>query len=161
MMAKVSSRSFLNAEIMVAVSSAIIVGGLTLYALTSTGGGMNAASSDSPMRLPFILLAVWGVLSIAIIIRAVRKSVAKRVDLGRVREVCLICLLMIVMTVGFQYVGYLIVIVVGLPLLLWRLGESSLVRGTLAFLILGPGMWFLFHHFLGIRLPAILPGGLF
>ncbi|MEQ3625410.1 MAG: tripartite tricarboxylate transporter TctB family protein [Celeribacter sp.] len=127
-------------------------------------GGVNAASNDQPMRLPRILLVLWAGLAVACAARAAFVPMAAptsrtaRVGAGRVTTFAAVLLLT---AVSLPLLGYLLPITIGLAILLWLLGERSPLRFTVALLLLGPGLWAVFHHGLGMRLPLLISGGAF
>ncbi|ATI41568.1 hypothetical protein CBW24_05835 [Pacificitalea manganoxidans] len=128
-------------------------------------GGVNAASNDQPMRLPRILLVLWTVLALACAGRAALVPAASgtapstaRAGAGRVTAFAVVLLMT---AVSLPLLGYLLPVTIGLAILLWLLGERSPVRFAVALLLLGPGLWAVFHHGLGMRLPLLISGGAF
>ena len=147
------------AEVIVAIGL-IAVAVAMVASSFATDGGVNAASSDSPMRLPRILLGIWIALGLACAIRAAlfpEPSGDMQLQPSRILP---FVGLVAVMVLLLPMLGYLVSVTLGLAGLLWILGERNPLRGGLALLLLGPGLWFLFHHVLGLRLPVLLSGGL-
>ena len=132
-----------------------------LVASFDGGGGVNAASTDSPMRLPRILLGIWIAFGLACAIRAA--VLAEKVAPVRPKGWAIALMAMLVSLIAglLPVLGYLVPVTIGLAGLLYILGERNPVRGGAALLLLGPGLWFLFHHVLGLRLPVLLSGGAF
>ncbi|MBD3625268.1 MAG: tripartite tricarboxylate transporter TctB family protein [Rhodobacteraceae bacterium] len=152
---------FFNGDVLSAL--ALLAPGLGLLAYSyagASGGGINAASTDSPMQLPRLLLGAWILLGLLVLAQALHTPQPRAENVSGSRVWPLIALTT-VMAAALPALGYLIPVSMGLGLLLIVLGERRPLRGLLAFAILGPGLWYLFHHALGIRLPAFLSGGLF
>lgn len=130
-----------------------------------SGGGINAASTDSPMRLPRILLGLWIILAAGCGIRAIflpARSPDSSDDIPKhLGRAGLMVGVLFLVALSLPYLGYLFSVTVGLALLLLLLRETSPARFTFALLLLGPGFWALFHHILGLRLPLMVSGGMF
>jgi len=127
--------------------------------------GGNIIAAESTVDLPLLLLSVWIGLSAIVLIQSVveaRRGRSAEVlgEQGLVRLLPAVALVTAI-AAGTVFVGYLIPVAIGLPMLLWLLGEHRPAHFIGAYLILGPGLWLLFHHILEIRLPSLLPGGLF
>ncbi len=145
-----------------AVAAGLIALAALAYAASfAAGGGVNAASTDSPMRLPRILLAIWGALGLVCLIRAVVVAAPAEDASFAPGRLLPFAGLVVLIVLAIPFLGYLVAAGVGVAGLLWILGERNPVRGGAAFLLLGPGLWFLFHHVLDLRLPVLLSGGMF
>jgi len=130
-----------------------------------SGGGINTASTDSPMRLPRILLALWIVLAAGCGIRAILIPARSPVSPGEAPQhlgrAALMVVVLFLLALSLPYLGYLFSVTVGMALILMLLRETSPLRFAGALLLLGPGFWTLFHHILGLRLPLMVSGGMF
>ncbi|GAA4223986.1 hypothetical protein GCM10022290_26280 [Sagittula marina] len=125
------------------------------------GGGINAASTDQPMRLPRILLGLWALLGVGCALRPARSddtSDGRAQHLGR--TTALIGMLFLV-AVSLPTLGYLVPVTGGVAVLLWLLEERRPLPFAVSLAVLGPGLWALFHHGLGLRLPLMMSGGVF
>lgn len=151
----------LNGDVLSALALLAPGLGLLVYSYAgASGGGINAASTDSPMQLPRILLGAWILLGLVVLVQALLKPQASS-ERFEDRSVWAFMGVVTVMAIALPFLGYLIPISLGLILLLALLRERRIVQGLVAFVLLGPGLWYLFHHALGIRLPSFLSGGLF
>ena len=133
-------------------------------AFAGKGGGQgNLAAGDTPDALPRILLFAWVGLGIADLLRqflAMRAADAPpEADEPGKPAVLTVMALSLVLAISIVFGGYLLPILICLPLILFMTGTRSPLALALAFLVLGPGLWFLFHHLLQIRLPVLLSGG--
>ena len=63
--------------------------------------------------------------------------------------------------VSLPVLGYAVAVTLGLGGLLWILGERDPLRFAVTLILLGPGLWAVFHHLLGLRLPLLVSGGAF
>ena len=118
-----------------------------------------AASAPNAMVLPQVLLVLWIGLGLAALVGDLRAS--RRVDGGRLRPALLLAAALLATAVLLPRVGFLIVITPLVPACLVALGERRPVPLVGATLLLGPGLWYLFHHQLLIRLPSVATGGAF
>lgn len=144
----------------------IVVGGVLLFVRYEDAQQEgNLAATGSVIDLPSLLLIVWLALSFAALIRSYTKACgAETADELKSREIVAllpIATVTLVMAIGTVYLGYLIPVGLGLPIVMWMLGERRPVQFIFSYLVLGPGLWFLFHHVLEIRLPSLLSGGMF
>jgi hypothetical protein len=140
---------------------ALIVGiGLLVLTLRDQQTQVNIAAGDAPADLPLILLTLWITLSAFILIRSLVPSGRDRFEkIGMARQAPVIVTLAATI-LGMLAFGYLIPVSVGLAVLLFLLRERRPLIFAAAWLVLGPGLWFLLHHVLQIRLPSFLSGGL-
>ncbi|MBO0663131.1 tripartite tricarboxylate transporter TctB family protein [Jiella sp. MQZ9-1] len=153
------------------VSAAFVVASpffLAASLLGAAGSDMNIAAGDTSQALPHILLVVWVALGLVDLFREATtffRAPAAPDSQGRSDDDPVLVLAIMAATVGLAvaivFFGYMVPIVLILPLLLRLAGVRSLGGGIVAFLILGPGLWWLFNDGLGIRLPALLSGGMF
>ena len=153
-----------------AISSSVCLVGAAFLVSAFAGAGAgtgNLAAGDTPDALPRILLFAWVGLALADIVQQLLAGRSDRVPAGgaetgvRQAHVALVMVISLAMAIAIVFFGYLIPILIGLPLLLYVTGTRSPVAFAASFLLLGPGLWLLFHHLLGIRLPILMSGGLF
>lgn len=149
-----------------------LLGAVFLVVAFTTGGGRgNLAAGDTPDALPRILLFAWVGLGLADILRQVVGSrtsspatdgdPAEGVrDKSQGSALAGVMALTLVLSIAIVFAGYLLPVLICLPVILFLTGTRKAMPFAAAFLLLGPGLWFLFHHMLGIRLPILLPGGL-
>lgn len=127
---------------------------------SGTGGG-NAASNDSPMQLPRILLVLWVVFGVICAARAVFWAEPEEAGQIHVKRTVVFAAVLVLTALALPFLGYLVPVTLGLFALLWCLGERDPLRFAFTLAVLGPGLWFVFHHALGLRLPLMISGGLF
>lgn len=127
----------------------------------SGSGGINAASIDSPMRLPRILLGIWAALGLACASRVMFRGGTTESGSLQLHRLLAFGAVLLAIAVALPFLGYLLTVTIGLAVLLCLLGERHPVRFGAALLLLGPGLWALFHHVLGLRLPLLMSGGMF
>lgn len=113
------------------------------------------------MQLPRILLVIWIVLGIFCALYAAFWARAAGPDRYFVGRVVLFGGILLALATGILFLGYLVPMTISVAALLWCLGERQMLRFGLTLLLLGPGIWLLFHHVLGLRLPVLMSGGLF
>lgn len=147
-------------EFVVALALVAIAVLAFLTSLTGSEQG-NVASTDSPMQLPRILLGIWMVLGLLCTVMAGFLAPKGRAGSYRVYRVALFAVILSAVSLGILFLGYLIPVTLGLGAMLLCLGERQPLRFALTLLILGPGLWALFHHGLGLRLPLLISGGVF
>ena len=140
---------------------ALIVGiGLLVLTLRDQQAQVNIAAGDAPADLPLILLTLWIMLSAFNLIRSLAPAGRDHFEkIGMARQSPMI-LTLAATILGMLAFGYLIPVSVGLAVILVLLGERRPLIFATAWLVLGPGLWFLLHHVLQIRLPSFLSGGL-
>lgn len=134
---------------------------LTALALLLAGGGLSVTAWLGPasaMLVPRIVLTIWCAMALAILIgELVRRVPVKNVTLSPLPLLMAAVLIAAIATAGL---GFLIpaLPLVALTLWLFRIRRPlPLLVGTI---VIGGGLWFLFHHVLLIRLPALLTSGL-
>lgn len=139
---------------------------LTALALLVAGAGLSITAWQGPesaMLVPRIVLTIWCVMALAILVgelirQAPRQRTAKA---PRARSpLPLLMAAVLIAAVATASFGFLIPVLplVALTLWLFRIRRPlPLVLGTV---VIGGGLWFLFHHVLMIRLPALLTSGL-
>ncbi|MCB8840397.1 tripartite tricarboxylate transporter TctB family protein [Aurantimonas sp. VKM B-3413] len=152
------------------ISAGFTLVGVVFLVAAFAGGGAgsgNLAAGDTPDALPRILLFAWVGLGLADLVRQLfagrgRAEVADGGVAGETAQsgVLGVMALALLLAVAIVFAGYLVPVLVVLPLLLYATGTRSPFAFLLSFLVLGPGLWFLFQHVLEIRLPSLLPGGL-
>ncbi|MBP0618029.1 tripartite tricarboxylate transporter TctB family protein [Jiella mangrovi] len=152
------------------ISSGVCLVGAAFLVSAFAGAGAgdgNLAAGDTPDALPRILLIAWVGLALADIARQLLSARSERVaadpaDAGlRNSHVGIVMAVSLALAIAIVFLGYLVPIVIALPLLLYLTGTRAPVAFAASFLLLGPGLWLLFHHLLGIRLPILMSGGLF
>ncbi|MGM8850634.1 tripartite tricarboxylate transporter TctB family protein [Salinicola halophyticus] len=134
---------------------------LTALALLLAGGALSVSAwqgPDSAMLVPRIVLTIWCVMALAILIgELVRRVPVKNVTLS---PLPLLMAAVLIAAIATASLGFLIpaLPLVALTLWLFRIRRPlPLLVGTI---VIGGGLWFLFHHVLLIRLPALLTSGL-
>lgn len=138
--------------------------GVALIVLASSYvavGGINAASTDQPMRLPRILLGIWIVLSTGCALRAAFWAPPATGGERQTAKVVSFIVVLLLTAVALPVLGYAVAVTLGLGGLLWILGERDPLRFAVTLTLLGPGLWAVFHHLLGLRLPLLVSGGAF
>ena len=130
----------------------------------------NAASANAQVQLPAVLAGLWWAFS-AFLIGA--SLFGETEDHGggsnfnewrrRVTDFKTVAIVVVtaVIAVGMTFVGYLAAVSAGVLAILIILGERKPVQFAVVFLIFGPGLWYLFHNVLLIRLPTYSSGGFF
>jgi len=143
-----------------------LIGMVFLVAAYSGGGAGagNLAAGDTPNALPRILLMIWVGLGIVDLFRLSFTSAAEKKgeDDAELPGTAIlgVMVLALVLAIAIVFAGYLVPVLIILPLLLYLTGTRTPFAFVLSYLLMGPALWFLFHHLLGIRLPILLSGGL-
>lgn len=129
-------------------------------ALLAAGIGLSVVAWNGPadaMLMPRVVLAIWCAMALAlVIVEALRHAPAPRPSLS---PLPLLMGAVLVAAVTMDTLGFLLpaLVLVALTLWLFRVRRPlSLLVGTA---LIGGGLWFLFHHVLLIRLPALLNSG--
>ena len=139
---------------------------LTALALLVAGAGLSITAWQGPesaMLVPRIVLTIWCVMALAILIGELIHPAPRQRKTQALRARSPLPLLMaavLIAAVATASLGFLIPVLplVALTLWLFRIRRPlPLVLGTV---VIGGGLWFLFHHVLLIRLPALLTSGL-
>lgn len=116
------------------------------------------ATAPNAMILPRGLLAIWMTLTVAaFVVDWVRPKTAAGDGLSAAIWLSGIFL---AGAIALPHIGFAAMTtpVIGAGLI--AMGERRVLPWLVATATLGPGLWFLFHHILSIRLPSVLPGGM-
>ncbi|WP_447895037.1 tripartite tricarboxylate transporter TctB family protein [Vreelandella sp. GE22] len=132
---------------------------------TGSVGSENMIANSSSGSLTDPLSLLWVAMASIIFIKDIFGKISRNqednskstVSLKLITIMALISLIVWITPI----LGFFIVITTFLPLLLFLIGTKGKWQITIATIILGPAIWFLFHHLLSLRLPTILPGGIF
>lgn len=134
---------------------------LIALGLLLAGAGLSVSAWQGPadaMLVPRIVLTIWCVVTLAVLIGEVVRCVPlENVTLS---PLPLLMAAVLIAAIAMASLGFLIptLPLIGLTLWLFRIRRPlPLILGTL---VIGGGLWFLFHHVLLIRLPALLTSGL-
>ena len=117
------------------------------------------ASAPNAMTLPRALLGLWVALALAVAVAELRARKGEVSD--PVRPALWLGGLLLLAAVLLPVAGFALAITPLVAASLVVLGERRPLPLLLATALLGPGLWYLFHHVLLIRLPSIVPGGAF
>ena len=117
------------------------------------------ASAPNAMTLPRTLLGLWVALALAVAAAELRARTGGRADL--VRPALWLGGLLLLAAVLLPVAGFALTVTPLVAACLVALGERRPVPLLFATALLGPGLWYLFHHVFLIRLPSIMPGGAF
>lgn len=125
-------------------------------------GNMVANSSSGALTKP--LSVIWVLLSTVILIKDLiygflSKESENTENILPFKLLAVMALMSIIIFL-IPTLGFLIAITTSLPLLLVLMGTRGKWRVIVATAILGPTIWFVFHHVLLLRLPSIVPGGM-
>lgn len=145
----------------------LLAGAFLLYSdISSSSGAGNIAAAQRSFSLPVTLLVIWiGLAGLLLVQSLVKLKVssseprtASPVEAGKLIAVAIITL---ATGIGTVYLGYLVPVTIGIAAFLLAVGERNPVRLALGIFLFGPGLWFLFHHILLIRLPSLISADLF
>ena len=117
------------------------------------------ATAPNAMVLPQVLLALWialGLASLALDLRAPPAS-----ERRAYRPALLVGAGLLAMAVALPHAGFVLTVTPLVLASLVALGERRPLPLLAATVLLGPGLWYLFHHVLLIRLPSVATGGAF
>ncbi|WP_299260720.1 tripartite tricarboxylate transporter TctB family protein [uncultured Kushneria sp.] len=134
---------------------------LTALALLLVGAGLSVTAWQGPsdaMLVPRFVLAIWCAAALVVLIgeliRRAPMPSAPRSPLPLLMAAVLIA------AIATASLGFLIPVLPLVALTLWLFRVRQPLWIALGTLILGGGLWFLFHHVLLIRLPTLLTSGL-
>ena len=116
------------------------------------------ATAPNAMVLPRVLLVLWAGMAAAVLVAEWRATPDR--PKGDVAPVLWLGAFFLVAAITLPFVGFAIMITPLMAAGLVVMGERHPLVLLAATALLGPGLWFLFHHVLLIRLPSIVPGGL-
>ena len=116
------------------------------------------ATAPNAMVLPRVLLALWAGMAAVVLVAEWRAAPAR--PAGDLRPVLWLGGSLLLAAVALPHVGFAVMVTPLVGLSLVAMGERRPFVLLLATALLGPALWFLFHHVLLIRLPSILRGGL-
>lgn len=134
---------------------------LIALGLLLAGAGLSVSAWQGPadaMLVPRIVLTIWCVVTLAVLIGEVVRCVP--LESVTLSPLPLLMAAVLIAAIAMASLGFLIptLPLIGLTLWLFRIRRPlPLILGTL---VIGGGLWFLFHHVLLIRLPALLTSGL-
>lgn len=129
-------------------------------ALLAAGVGLSVPAWSGPgeaMLVPRVVLTIWCVVAVALVFIELVRSVPNP-DFS-LSALPLLMISVLVAAFAMARFGFLLpaLPVVALTLWLFRIRRPlPLAVGTL---VIGGGLWFLFHHVLLIRLPSLLTSG--
>lgn len=133
---------------------------LTAFALLLVGVGLSVTAWQGPsdaMLMPRIVLTLWCAAALVVLVsELIQKAPIKRV------QPSLLPLLMaavLIAAIATASLGFLISVLPLVALTLWLFNVRKPLWLGLGTLVLGGGLWFLFHHVLLIRLPTLLTSG--
>lgn len=133
---------------------------LTALALLLAGAGLSITAWQGPasaMLVPRIVLTIWCVVALAILIgELIRRVPVKRATLT---PLPLLMAAVLVAAIATASLGFLIPALPLVALTLWLFRIRRPLPLLLGTIVIGGGLWFLFHHVLMIRLPALLTNG--
>lgn len=134
---------------------------LTAMALLLAGSVLSISAWQGPagaMLVPRIVLTIWCVVAFAVLmVEVVRRTPVERISLS---PLPLLMVMTLVAAIATASLGFLIPILPLMALTLWLFRIRRPLPLLLGTLVIGGGLWFLFHHVLLIRLPAMLTNGL-
>ncbi|WP_136065127.1 tripartite tricarboxylate transporter TctB family protein [Modicisalibacter radicis] len=139
-----------NANVLVALCMLAI--GIFLSIVAWSGPG-------SSMAVPRATLSLWCFIALLITINELRRNI--RIDSAMPVKVKMLMITVLVASLVIYYVGFLIVSAIIVPVILWLFKVRSPLHIALGTLLVGTGIWFVFHHVLLIRLPTLLESGVF
>ncbi|WP_447555442.1 tripartite tricarboxylate transporter TctB family protein [Vreelandella sp. EE22] len=133
---------------------------LTALALLLAGVGLSVPAWQGPndaMLVPRIVLILWCAAALVVLIG----ELIQKVPIQRVRPSPLPLLMaaVLVAAIATASLGFLIPILPLVALTLWLFNVRKPLWLGVGTLVLGVGLWFLFHHVLLIRLPTLLTSG--
>ncbi|WP_110670037.1 tripartite tricarboxylate transporter TctB family protein [Salinicola halophilus] len=134
---------------------------LTALALLLVGAGLSVTAWQGPadaMLVPRFVLAIWCAAALVVLIgELIRRAPMPRVSRS---PLPLLMAAVLIAAVATASLGFLIPVLPLVALTLWLFRVRQPLWLALGTLILGGGLWFLFHHVLLIRLPTLLTNGL-
>lgn len=134
---------------------------LTAFALLLVGVGLSITAWQGPsdaMLVPRFVLTIWCATALVVLIgELVRRAPTARIQRSPLPWLMVAVLVAAIATASL---GFLIPILPLVALTLWLFRVRQPVWLALGTLLLGGGLWFLFHHVLLIRLPTLLASGL-
>ena len=145
----------------------LLAGAVLLYSdIGDNSGGGNIAAAHRSFSLPVALLVIWIGLAALLLVQSLVRLKAPssgRLETPPMESVKLIAAIIITLAtaVGTVYFGYLVPVTIGISAFLLAIGEYNPMRLTFGIFLFGPGLWFLFHHVLLIRLPSLISAELF
>ncbi|MEC8916818.1 MAG: tripartite tricarboxylate transporter TctB family protein [Pseudomonadota bacterium] len=133
---------------------------LTALALLLAGAGLSITAwqgPDNAMLVPRIVLTIWCAVALAILIgELIRLVPVKRATLT---PLPLLMAAVLIAAIATASLGFLIPALPLVALTLWLFRIRRPLPLLLGTIVIGGGLWFLFHHVLMIRLPALLTNG--
>lgn len=133
---------------------------LTALALLVAGGALSVSAWQGPgdaMLVPRIVLTIWCVVALLVLIgELVRQAPPGKMELS---PLPLLMAAVLVAAVATASLGFLIPTLPLVALTLWLFRIRRPMPLLLGTVVIGGGLWFLFHHVLLIRLPALLTNG--
>lgn len=120
------------------------------------------ATAPNAMVLPRVLLATIGLLACAVLVNEWRapSGPAAGAQSAALRAWGLAAALTVA-ALALPHTGFAIMITALIPVCLLLTGERRPFVLLAVTAVTGPGLWYLFHHVLLIRLPSIVSGGAF
>ncbi|GHB14930.1 tripartite tricarboxylate transporter TctB family protein [Salinicola rhizosphaerae] len=134
---------------------------LTALMLLLAGAGLSISAWQGPadaMLVPRIVLTIWCAVAALVLIGECAKRLPR--EGGGLSPLPLLMAAVLVAAIAMASLGFLIPILPLVALTLWLFRIQRPLPLVLGTLIIGGGLWFLFHHVLLIRLPALLTSGL-
>lgn len=134
---------------------------LTAFVLLLVGMGLSITAWQGPddaMLVPRFVLAIWCAAALVVLIgELVRRAPMPKLERS---PLPLLMVAVLIAAVATASLGFLIPVIPLVALTLWLFRVRKPLWLVLGTLILGVGLWFLFHHILLIRLPTLLTSGL-
>lgn len=133
---------------------------LIALVLLLVGAGLSITAWQGPadaMLVPRIVLTIWCLVALAIVItELLRRLPAERVSLS---PLPLLMAAVLIAAVATARLGFLLPALPLVALTLWLFRIRRPLPLLLGTIVIGSGLWFLFHHVLLIRLPSLLTSG--
>ncbi|MCG7599675.1 tripartite tricarboxylate transporter TctB family protein [Halomonas sp. McH1-25] len=129
-------------------------------ALLAAGIGLSVVAWNGPdgaMLVPRVVLAIWCAMALSlVIVEALRRAPPLKPSLS---PLPLLMGAVLVAAVTVDTLGFLLPALVLVALTLWLFRVRRPLPLLVGTVLIGGGLWFLFHHVLLIRLPAMMNSG--
>ncbi len=139
---------------------ALLVGAGVLYwhSLDPRYSAGMFATAPNAMVLPRVLLGGIAVLAAAVLVMEWGRPLATHTD---ARRAWMLAAAFAAAALALPFTGFAIMVTALMVVCLLVMGERRPLVLLTVTAITGPGLWYLFHHVLLIRLPSVISGGAF